>query len=182
MKSTRDFLPAETRNFGDPADPAPCSPANRACAKPEILPKCDTSFSGMNARKSVEGIPRSGSPAILSSGRSLLVNVAVACIAFLYDPSSHAQNSPATLPNVHISQGGGVGSIVVQDDGKIVVSGSFSSVNGVPRVNIARINVDGSVDETWNPQIDGQVFAVAVSGTDLYVGGCFRRVGDQNRT
>src|SRR5215204_371936 len=33
-----------------------------------------------------------------------------------------------------------------QSDGKIVVLGSFSSINGVPRVNLARLNADGSVD------------------------------------
>ncbi len=36
-------------------------------------------------------------------------------------------------------------------DGKIVVSGVFTQINGVDRNNIARLNSDGTVDTTFNP-------------------------------
>ena len=40
----------------------------------------------------------------------------------------------------------------IQSDGKIVISGiSFSTVNGVSRNNIARLNIDGSLDTTFDP-------------------------------
>jgi hypothetical protein len=45
-------------------------------------------------------------------------------------------------PNV----AGYVEAIVTQPDGKILVGGSFQSVGGVPRTNIVRLNVDGTVD------------------------------------
>lgn len=117
---------------------------------------------------------------VKSGGRDLARKVALICLAFFANLSSYAQNSPATLPNVQISLGGNVSAVVVQDDGKIVIGGSFSSVSGVPRVNIARINVDGSVDEGWNPPSDVSGFrngytsyfvsALAISGTNLFIG------------
>src|SRR5438034_3008197 len=62
-----------------------------------------------------------------------------------------AQRSPATLPYVPFSTSGLVLATTVQEDGKVIVGGYFSSVHGVVRNNLARLNADGSVDETWNP-------------------------------
>jgi uncharacterized delta-60 repeat protein len=38
----------------------------------------------------------------------------------------------------------------VQSDGKIVITGTFSTVNGIARPGIARLNSDGSVDTSFN--------------------------------
>ena len=43
---------------------------------------------------------------------------------------------------------GEVNSIVVQADGRILLSGSFTTVNGQSRVRIARLHADGSVEST----------------------------------
>src|SRR5262245_649907 len=48
------------------------------------------------------------------------------------------QNSPATWPNVRIMQGAEVEAIAVQDDGKIIIGGNFTFVNGVARHYLAR--------------------------------------------
>lgn len=40
--------------------------------------------------------------------------------------------------------------IVMQSDGKLIVTGSFSSFNGIPALNILRLNPDGSLDETFS--------------------------------
>ena len=50
---------------------------------------------------------------------------------------------------------GVVSSVVVQRDGKVVVAGEFSKVNGSPRAGLARFNVDGSLDEGFQPGIGG---------------------------
>src|SRR6266516_7305376 len=50
------------------------------------------------------------------------------------------QNSAATLPNIRISSGGQVTAMVPQEDGKLIIAGSFTSVNEVARTNLARIN------------------------------------------
>lgn len=39
----------------------------------------------------------------------------------------------------------------LQADGKLIVVGNFSSVGGVARKNIVRLNSDGSVDQTFHP-------------------------------
>jgi len=39
----------------------------------------------------------------------------------------------------------------VQPDGKILVGGLFSSVNGVPHYNLVRLNADSTIDPTFNP-------------------------------
>src|SRR5262245_61794453 len=41
---------------------------------------------------------------------------------------------------------GMVEAIVPQSDGKILIGGEFVSVGGIPRTNIARLNLDGTVD------------------------------------
>src|SRR5437016_2646266 len=57
--------------------------------------------------------------------------------------------SPASLPQ--FTQPGLVLATAIQDDGKLIIGGYFSLVNGVSRHNIARLNRDGSLDGSWNP-------------------------------
>ncbi|MCC6821522.1 MAG: immunoglobulin domain-containing protein [Verrucomicrobia subdivision 3 bacterium] len=44
---------------------------------------------------------------------------------------------------------GAVNAIAVQTDGKILIGGAFTTVNGVARNRIARLNTDGSLDNTF---------------------------------
>ena len=46
---------------------------------------------------------------------------------------------------------GPVLALAVQSDGKLVLGGQFTSLNGIPRSNIARLNSDGSVDSSFDP-------------------------------
>jgi hypothetical protein len=39
-----------------------------------------------------------------------------------------------------------VNALVLQPDGKVVIGGGFTAINGVSRYRIARLNADGSVD------------------------------------
>jgi len=59
--------------------------------------------------------------------------------------------------------GGGVNSVVVRMDGKLLLGGTFTAVNGIARNGYARLNVDGSVDSTFDPGVgvNGAVNAVA---------------------
>lgn len=78
-------------------------------------------------------------------------------------------------------------SIVIQPDGKILAGGNFTgfSPNGgaaVTRNNIARINLDGTLDTVFNPNSSGQVDSMAVqSDGKILVGGIFTTVGGQTR-
>jgi uncharacterized delta-60 repeat protein len=75
--------------------------------------------------------------------------------------------------------GGGVLTTVVQPDGKILIGGSFTSVLGVERNNIARLNTDGTLDTAFNPNANSAVYAIAVQ-TDgkILVGGVFFNVAN----
>ena len=65
-----------------------------------------------------------------------------------------------------------ISSLVVQADGKILASGAFTRVAGQSRTNIARLNVDGTVDGTFTPWVTGSVVSVAMQadGKILVVG------------
>ncbi len=65
--------------------------------------------------------------------------------------------------------GGPVSSIVLQADGKVLVSGNFSSVNGVGRGNIARINADGSLDTTFQNGMSGVLATTYGYGTAVFI-------------
>lgn len=45
--------------------------------------------------------------------------------------------------------------IVQQNDGKILVGGSFSSFNGISKNNLVRLNIDGSIDTSFNNNLSG---------------------------
>ncbi|HEX3160974.1 MAG TPA: delta-60 repeat domain-containing protein, partial [Pseudolabrys sp.] len=52
------------------------------------------------------------------------------------------------LPSGVVNVVGRVYSAAVQSDGKIVIGGDFTAVNGVARSDIARLNSDGGLDLT----------------------------------
>jgi uncharacterized delta-60 repeat protein len=69
-----------------------------------------------------------------------------------------------------------VRSIAVQDDGKILVGGSFTSFNGTGRNRIARLNPNGSLDATFVPGtgFNNIVYSIIVQADDkILVGGNF---------
>lgn len=87
-----------------------------------------------------------------------------------------------TLFNPFIT-GGQVTDIVVQPaDGKILICGLFTSVEGLPRNGIARLNPNGSVDTTFDPNPTGSVKAIKVQkNSQILVGGSFTNIGGQPR-
>ncbi len=58
------------------------------------------------------------------------------------------------------------------------ISGDCNGAGDVPRNNAARINADGSVNLSWNPNPNGGVLAIAVLGSTVYLGGNFSWFGD----
>jgi len=79
----------------------------------------------------------------------------------------------------------GIASVVaLQPDGKILIGGSFGSVNGTPREFIARLNADGSLDSSFDPghEISGQVSSVVVQPDGkVLVGDVFTFINGTNR-
>ncbi|MBK7268335.1 MAG: T9SS type A sorting domain-containing protein [Flavobacteriales bacterium] len=57
----------------------------------------------------------------------------------------------AGAPNGQFGQYGGVSSITVQADGKILIGGSFIEYDGTARIRVARLHSDGSLDTSFDP-------------------------------
>ena len=76
----------------------------------------------------------------------------------------------------------GVASLAVLPQDKIMVVGSFTSVNGYGR-SIARLNADGSVDTTFDPGLGTvNIESVAVQGDGkVVIGGNFRQFNGISR-
>src|SRR5436189_490367 len=75
-----------------------------------------------------------------------------------------------------------VQSIALQADGKILAGGSFTSIGGQLRNNIARLDATTGLADSFDPNANSTVFAIAVQ-TDgkILVGGFFGNIGGQPR-
>lgn len=77
------------------------------------------------------------------------------------------------IPGTGVSS---INSIAIQNDGKIIIGGVFTSYDGTPRNRIARINTNGSLDLTFNPGTgaDNDVYVVYLqSDGKIIIGGTF---------
>jgi uncharacterized delta-60 repeat protein len=88
------------------------------------------------------------------------------------DASLDLSFDPGTGPN------GGIGSILLQPDGKIVVAGGFTSFNGTPVGYLARLNTEGSVDPSFTISADNRIRYLGLVngvGPELVVFGYFSK-------
>ena len=61
--------------------------------------------------------------------------------------------------------------------GKVLIGGSFTTVNGLSQTNIARLNADGSLDTTFVASADGIIRAMAIQNDDsVLIAGEFSNV------
>ncbi|MHC9539738.1 MAG: carboxypeptidase regulatory-like domain-containing protein [Vulcanimicrobiota bacterium] len=90
-------------------------------------------------------------------------------------------NSDGTIDAIFNPGGAGtnglINSIAVQNDGKIIIGGSFSSYNGTVCNNITRLNSDGTIDAIFNPGgtgANGLINSIAVQNNGkIIIGGSF---------
>ena len=78
-----------------------------------------------------------------------------------------------------------VRAIAIQPDGRAILAGFFTSVNGENRNRIARLNYDGSLDGTFNPGggADNPVQAVVLQPDGkVLIGGDFASYNGYNRS
>ncbi|HTO37198.1 MAG TPA: T9SS type A sorting domain-containing protein [Brumimicrobium sp.] len=104
------------------------------------------------------------------------------------NPDGSLDNSfaPGTLG---IDQGL-IRAICIQPDGKIIIGGSFNSYNGTSSNGIARLNADGSLDNTFqvgtglgfNSNYDGLNSIALQTDGKIVVGGVFSEYNGVNRT
>src|SRR5262249_51333345 len=65
--------------------------------------------------------------------------------------------------------------------GGFYIGGDFTHVGGLARHGLAHVLADRSVDPNFDPRPDGEVDALAVSGSTVYAGGFFTQIGGQPR-
>lgn len=87
------------------------------------------------------------------------------------DTSFHLGNGTGAGLNI------GIHKIEIQNDGKILIVGTFSTYNMIPRNYIARLNADGTIDPTFNPGINivgGNINSCVIqSNGKILIGGSF---------
>ena len=105
---------------------------------------------------------------------------------------------PATGPGVAVSRTSGlllprapvvaaspccarVDAVVADGSGGWYIGGTFTSVGGLARHDVAHILADGRVDPRFGPDADGGVTTLAISGRTLYVAGRFLHIGGARR-
>ncbi|WP_205502609.1 T9SS type A sorting domain-containing protein [Rufibacter psychrotolerans] len=73
--------------------------------------------------------------------------------------------------------------VIPPGSSKVILVGEFTTYNGKPAKGIARINADGSLDETFNSGegANGSIFTIEyISGEKLYIGGDFTSYNGTN--
>ena len=95
-----------------------------------------------------------------------------------YNPHTEPPNNPYPGANAAIF------AMAVQPDQNVVIGGAFTAYNAFLRNRIARVNYDGTIDQTFNPGngADGLVTSLALQ-TDgsILMGGDFLSVNGVNR-
>ncbi|HEX3232150.1 MAG TPA: hypothetical protein VHQ95_24450, partial [Pyrinomonadaceae bacterium] len=144
----------------------------------------DTTFlaAGAGANGDVSAVTLQGDGKILIGGNFTSVNgTARNRIARL--------NSDGTLDTAFLAAGSGADSsvrkIAIQADNRILVGGSFANINGTARNSIARLNADGSLDNSFlasGAGANGPVFTLAVqSDGKILIGGDFTSFNGTSR-
>lgn len=74
--------------------------------------------------------------------------------------------------------------LACQPDGRILLGGSFTLIGGQPCTNLARVNVDGSLDKTFNASVGGvsdYINCIAIQpDAKILIGGNFGTNGNKN--
>jgi uncharacterized delta-60 repeat protein len=91
--------------------------------------------------------------------------------------------TPSSADGFNPNVTGQVNVLLIQPNGQILVGGLFSQLqpnattNPVVRGNLARVNIDGSLDPVFDPEPNGQILAMAIqSDGKILIGGAFTTV------
>ena len=84
------------------------------------------------------------------------------CLFVFCGLATAQQPAPLPSPNLQLGEAGSIFAMIQQPDGKLVVGGDFTRIAGVSRANLARFNVEGSLDTTFTLAADGIVFCLEI--------------------
>ncbi len=75
-----------------------------------------------------------------------------------------------------------INAIAIQEDGKIIIGGNFTKVNGIYKKYLARLNSDGTLDPSFYASPDKPVLTIFLQPDDkILIGGDFTYVSDYER-
>lgn len=115
-----------------------------------------------------------GAPLRFAFGALVLLAAGLGAVA----PAVAQNIGVLPTPNLDLKMPGSVYAIARTPDGKLVIGGEFTEVDGAPRAYLARFNADGSLDTAWNPAADNAITALAVDASgNVYAGGYFQNIG-----
>ena len=114
--------------------------------------------------------------------RSVLVFWLIILLVALFQAPTAIAQVPLANPNIQLTADGVIVAEAQAPDGSVVIGGTFSSIDGVARQNIARLKPDGTLDANWNPGANAGVYAIAIDSTSsIFVSGVFGQIGGQPR-
>lgn len=74
-----------------------------------------------------------------------------------------------------------INSILIQDNGKILIGGTFTNIGGTAITNLARLNDTGTLDTSFTPPlINGTVRSIAIVNGYILIGGDFGNVANSS--
>jgi len=101
--------------------------------------------------------------------------------------SVYRLNTDGSLDST-FNSGAGANSVIysaaLQSDGKLLVGGAFSMFNGMPRSRVARLNANGSLDDTFFPGTgpNAEVLSIVIqSDNKAIIGGNFTTYNSKSR-
>jgi len=140
----------------------------------QYCPVCPHDLASATDRASTRILYIGGLPEHLLLPLQSLRRIVLAAATSLALSSAHGQGPGSVDPTFDPTQGGElvgfagepgeVFAVETQNDGRLLLGGSFVGCNGSPRRNAARLNPDGSLDTGFalGTAIDGRVLAMAV--------------------
>ena len=85
-----------------------------------------------------------------------------------------ARASNGSLTNLaETNPGGRISALCQSPSGLVYVGGLFTSVGGIPALNIAQYNPNQAVFSALGEGVNGEVLALSCNGTTVYAGGAF---------
>ena len=116
---------------------------------------------------------------IINLTKSLLFNrvflAMLLLIAFSFNVKSQSGDIDLTFKSMP-GANSDVATIAIQSDGKIIIGGYFTYYSNTPRIHIARLNVNGTLDATFNPGVganDAVLTTAIQSNGKIIIGGGF---------
>lgn len=139
----------------------------------------DSTFADPNINSTVFGLAIDGNDKIVVVGQFGAIVGGVNRFGLArFNADGSADTSMTTDPGIGVSPGGlKASAVVIDSSGRIVVGGDFTNINGTNaavRNQMARFAADGTLDTTFNPNLNAAVMSLAIDSSDkILVAGDF---------